>query len=185
LVRLYSELYEVWKKELQNAELQKLPEGFYAKIAEYSRKLREESRMLDKRTVKARLLKNEAENVKRMLRELMSARYKKLLKKASKEEKIPAEFLTIEEERLSNGVLPLAEAYRAFSAGLLKGQLLQKPNQEYGKLLALRFLSEIPAVIGTDMKPYGPFKVEDLASLPLENARVLIKQGIAEKVETA
>jgi len=182
---LYSELYEVWRNELQNAELQKLPEGFYAKIAEYSRKLREESRMLDKRTVKARLLRNEAQNVKRMLRELTSARYKKLLKKASREERVPAEILTIEEQRLSNGVLPLAEAYRAFSSGLLKGQLVQTPNQEHGKHVALRFLSEIPAVIGTDMKPYGPFNVEDIASLPVENARVLIKQGLAEKVETA
>jgi DNA replication initiation complex subunit (GINS family) len=33
------------------------------------------------------------------------------------------------------------------------------------------------------MKTYGPFKVEDVASLPIENAKVLIKQGLAEKVE--
>jgi len=181
---LYRELYEVWSKELRNAELQKLPEGFYAKIADYSKKLREESRMLDKRTVKARLLRSEAQNVKRMLYELTRGRYKKLLKKASSEEKIPTEFLTVEEQRLSNGVLPLAEAYRAFSTGLLKGQIVQMINQEDGKYVAVRFLSEIPAVIGADMKTYGPFKTEDIGSVPLENARVLIKQGISEKVET-
>jgi DNA replication initiation complex subunit (GINS family) len=33
------------------------------------------------------------------------------------------------------------------------------------------------------MKTYGPFKVEDIASLPTENAKVMIKQGLAEKVE--
>jgi DNA replication initiation complex subunit (GINS family) len=49
----------------------------------------------------------------------------------------------------------------------------------------VRFLSEIPAVIGADMKTYGPFKPEDIGSMPLENARVLIKQSMAEKVETA
>jgi DNA replication factor GINS len=182
---LYSELYGVWSKELQNAELQNLPEGFYVKIADYSRKLREESRMLDKRTVKARLLKSESQNVKRMLCELTRTRYKKLLKKASSGEKIPTEFLTTEEQKLSNGVLPLAEAYRAFSAGLLKGQIVQLINQEDGKHVAVRFLSEIPAVIGADMKTYGPFKAEDIGSMPLENARVLIKQSMAEKVETA
>jgi DNA replication initiation complex subunit (GINS family) len=32
------------------------------------------------------------------------------------------------------------------------------------------------------MKAYGPFKAEDVASLPIENARILIKQGLAEKV---
>jgi len=33
------------------------------------------------------------------------------------------------------------------------------------------------------MKSYGPFLVEDVASVPLENARILIKQGLAKAVE--
>jgi DNA replication initiation complex subunit (GINS family) len=33
------------------------------------------------------------------------------------------------------------------------------------------------------MKTYGPFKAEDIASLPVENAKILIKQGLAERVE--
>jgi DNA replication factor GINS len=48
----------------------------------------------------------------------------------------------------------------------------------------LRFLKEIPAIVGADMKTYGPFKPEDIASLPVENAKVLIKQGVAVEVET-
>jgi DNA replication factor GINS len=44
-------------------------------------------------------------------------------------------------------------------------------------------LKEIPAIIGADMKTYGPFKTEDVASLPAENARILAKQNLAEKVE--
>jgi len=48
----------------------------------------------------------------------------------------------------------------------------------------LRFLKEVPAIIGADMKTYGPFKVEDIAALPIENTKILIKQGLAEKLET-
>ncbi len=33
------------------------------------------------------------------------------------------------------------------------------------------------------MKTYCSFRVEDIASLPIENANILIKQGLAEKVE--
>ena len=33
------------------------------------------------------------------------------------------------------------------------------------------------------MKTYGPFIVEDVASLPVENARILVKQGLAVLVE--
>ncbi|MFB0514796.1 MAG: hypothetical protein ACETVQ_04380 [Candidatus Bathyarchaeia archaeon] len=49
--------------------------------------------------------------------------------------------------------------------------------------MILRFIQEIPAIIGADMKTYGPFKPEDIASLPIENARILIKQGVAVEVE--
>ncbi len=34
------------------------------------------------------------------------------------------------------------------------------------------------------MRAYGPFKPEDIATLPKENARTLIKQGVAVEVET-
>jgi DNA replication initiation complex subunit (GINS family) len=33
------------------------------------------------------------------------------------------------------------------------------------------------------MKTYGPFKPEDVASLPQENAKILVKQGVAVEVE--
>jgi DNA replication initiation complex subunit (GINS family) len=33
------------------------------------------------------------------------------------------------------------------------------------------------------MATFGPFKVEDVASLPLENAKILVKQGLAERIE--
>jgi len=35
------------------------------------------------------------------------------------------------------------------------------------------------------MKTYGPFMVEDVASVPLENAKILVKQGLAEVVEVS
>jgi DNA replication initiation complex subunit (GINS family) len=56
-------------------------------------------------------------------------------------------------------------------------------NVTHGRA-TLRFLKEVPAIIGADMKTYGPFKVEDIAALPIENTKILIKQGLAEKLET-
>ncbi len=49
--------------------------------------------------------------------------------------------------------------------------------------VTLRFLKPVPAIVGIDMKSYGPFQVEDVASVPSENARVLVKQGYARPVE--
>lgn len=180
---MYDELYEIWRKELESANLEKLTSDFYSRVADYLRRLKEESRMLDKRTVKANLLKGEMRNVKRMLCELIRARYKKLVKRASKGQKAPQDFLAIEEQKIYAGVLPLAEAYQSFAKNLLEGHALKIDVKQEQKRVVLRFLREIPAIIGADMGTYGPFKAEDVVSLPVENAKVLVKQGLAERVE--
>jgi DNA replication factor GINS len=82
------------------------------------------------------------------------------------------------------GVLPLTEAYQTFVRNILQGHLTQMDVAEREhKNSVLRFMKDVPAIIGTDMKAYGPFKIEDVASLPSENAKILIKQCLAEKVE--
>jgi len=180
---MYDRLYEIWKHELQNTELEKLPPHFYSEIADFLGKFREETRMLDKKTAKARLLKHELRNVKHMLRDTMRARYKKILRKASEGEKLPSDILTPEEEKLLVGVLPLAEAFQNFSKNIVQGRLIQMNVEQDRKTFLLLFLKEVPAIMGVDMKPYGPFMAEDVASVPFENAKVLIKQGLAQRIE--
>lgn len=183
---MYDELYEAWKKERESVEIQKLPRDFYAKLADYVKKIREESRMLDKKTTKAKLMKREFENVKNMVEELVQLRYEKALTKALARETVPREALTEEEEKLHGEILPLAEAYQAFLNDVLQGRLSRTEKEEKPKKpkkILVRFIQEIPAIVGSDMKTYGPFEPEDIATLPPENARILIKQGVAVEVE--
>ncbi len=179
---MYNELYLAWKQEVEKDELGKLSSSFYSDLANYLKKLREESRMLDKRTAKASLLKKETQNVKRMAVELIETRYRKLIRVVSKGEEPPAEGLTSEEEKLLSGVTPVTETYHSFAKNVLHGNSLIVDAEQGNKRIVLRFLKDIPAIMGADMKPYGPFKVEDIASLPRENAKILVKQGLAEKI---
>ncbi len=180
---MYSELHKTWKRELESSKLEKLPSNFYVDVAAYLRKMTEEGRMLDKRTVRAQLLKSEAENVKRMVRELARVRYEKLVKMVADAEKIAPDHLTHLEEKICEGLLPIAEAYHGAVASILRGQ---EPNMNVDgtqRKVVLRFLKEVPAIIGEDMKAYGPFRAEDVASLPKENSAVLVRQGFAVKIE--
>ncbi len=180
---MYNELYEVWKKEKDNVEIQRLPKNFYAKIADYIKKMKEENRMLDKKTTKAKLLDREFKNVKIMVGELFQIRYKKLREKALIRETVARDALTEEEEKLYGEVLTLAEAYQAFSKDILRGHLSNIEKGAKHSMIVLRFVQEIPALVGSDMKTYGPFGLEDIATLPPENARILIKQGVAVEVD--
>ena len=50
------------------------------------------------------------------------------------------------------------------------------------KKVVIRFLSDVDEIIGADLERYGPFKVEDIATIPYENAQALIVKKIATKV---
>lgn len=176
---IYDELLKIWKEEITSNELVELPKDFISKIEEYLKKLAEESRMLDKKTAKASLLKIEEQNVKRMLRNIANIRYKKLIRKISKSEK--SRYTPLIENRNLIKLLLLTESHQSFIESLFSGKKSCKEQQR--KRITVRFLCEIPEIMGLDMKSYGPYKPEDVASLPIENAEALIRQGIAVEIE--
>jgi DNA replication factor GINS len=180
---MYNELYDAWKRELQNRELEKLSSDFYSRVADYVRRLREETRMLDKRTVKASLLKKEVQNAKHMVRELVRSRCRKIIKILAEGEKVSSDVLTPEEDGIFKATSPVAEMYQSFTRSILRGQPPKVEVEQKHKRVPLRFLKDVPPIIGADMKTYGPFKIEDVASLPVENAKILSKQGLAEMIE--
>ena len=177
---MYNELYVAWRREIEEASLGGLPPDFYSRIADYLRRICEESKMLDKKSIKLNLLDCEAQNVTRMLEELLRARYKKLVKTITQNPKLPSELLTVEEAKMCESFVTFACAYQKFAKDLMQGQTVKAEAEVVShKRLTLRFAKNTPAIIGLDMKTYGPFKAEDVASLPVDNAKMLVKQGLA------
>ncbi len=180
---MYEELYEAWKKEKETSTLQSLPKDFYEKIAEYIRKIREESRMIDNKTIKGKLSKIEYENVKKMVNELLKIRLKKILDCLSSGKEIPKNCLVSEEEKISEKTTSITEYFQELAKNLLQGKISGDMGRAEKRKMVVRFLKDVPSIVGVDLKTYGPFKSEDVASLPVENARVLIRQGLAVEVE--
>jgi DNA replication initiation complex subunit (GINS family) len=52
------------------------------------------------------------------------------------------------------------------------------------KYIVIRFLKPMEQFMGVDMKRYGPFRQEDVAVLPFENARSLIENNHAMEVQS-
>ncbi|RLI22845.1 hypothetical protein DRO54_00035 [Candidatus Bathyarchaeota archaeon] len=181
---MYEELYKAWKKEKESLRLQPLPKDFYEKIAEYVRKIREESRMIDNKTTKGKLAKSEYENVKKMINELLRLRLEKILNSLSSGEEIPKNCLTREEEKIGEKSFLIVEKFEELAKNLLHGKVSAGASKKSRRKVVVRFLKDVPAIVGADLKTYGPFKVEDVASIPVENARVLVRQGLAVEVET-
>lgn len=64
-----------------------------------------------------------------------------------------------------------------------KSKFLESLSQNHKtKKVVIRFLNEVDELVGADLEKYGPFKTEDIATIPYENAQALISKNIATKV---
>lgn len=180
---MYDELLEVWRREKENSELQNLQKDFYTRLINYVQKIREERRMIDEESVRGKLLRREEEYTVKMISDLIRTRYEKIIRLITRRELVPVTALAEEEGALYNGLSNQVESYESFLRDILQGQ---KPRIKYSRtkgFLVVRLLKEMPQIIGADMRVYGPFKPEDIATLPEENAKALIKQGVAVEVD--
>jgi len=217
---MYKELYAAWLIEIENSELGSLPSDFYARLASYLHDIHEIDKTVAEKNLKSSLLEHEAANTKRIIDELISLRYQKIIKLMVAEQKVPMENLAAEELTLCSNLSSSTEAYTQFKRTLLTGQtvapteapivvkVVEAPKAETIKTTAkpvksepapfapvtseaahkrvvLRFLKPVPSIIGADMKTYGPFLIEDVASVPESNAKILVKQGLAKLAEFA
>lgn len=182
----YRDLYEALKKEKGNNELQLLEKKFFAKISQHIKAQREELEMIDEKTLRGRLIAKEGSNTRRLLASLVEHRRYKIFNAVLDGKQISSEFLTNEEEIIYSKVLSAKEETDKTLKTTLQGHVLKTNNIEIferPKKILVRFLQAIPAIVGSDMRTYGPFKIEDIASIPIENANILIKRGMAVEVE--
>ncbi len=58
-----------------------------------------------------------------------------------------------------------------------------KLNKEDVNYTLVRFLTKTPPLVGVDLINYGPFEKEDIANIPYKNAKILIGEKFAEKID--
>ncbi len=204
----YEELFKAWKAEKDSEGLSELPEDFYREAAELVAQIRSGLKMLDMGTLRARLVKTELANVEKMLTDIFWSRVSKALEALRTTGRLDVEKLTPEEREL---LTPLEASFtdlKRFVEGLLRGEVrLPRTAQEASaeasgaaagpaervvagegkrpKRILVRFLADVPALVGADMRVHGPFKRGDVAFIPAENALALVRKGLAVEVELA
>jgi DNA replication factor GINS len=178
---LYNELYKAWKSEKSSEKTQPLASDFYQRVQTYLSGLEEDSASLEAHSLQGRLALKEKEIVTRLLQELKETRLQKLVNVTKHHGNVDATGLTEEEKSL---VKSIDDSLQVFEEGGNEpaGNATATPEERI-ELSVVRFLQDIPEIVGTDLKIYGPFKKEDVGSLPNQNAHALVKQGAAKEIE--
>ena len=196
----YETLYEILRREKRNTELQPLDKNFFQDVVRY---LSEKQSILGSQMQKASVFSSsetqktqkQIENIKRMIQELYERRESKILQLAvfssRMNDKTKFQEMLDEEKELYNSLVSTLNRFRKdilFNVLSLKNpesKFESKPKElktgikPNNKLV--RFLHATPKFVGDNLQVYGPFEDEDLASLPLKVADILIKNERAEE----
>jgi len=181
----YRRLVEAWSRELNNPELQDLEEDFYIVIRDYLGGL---ERLLEQKgssDIEGMLRARELERARSIFIDLIKRRSMKIFESLMFSEMTPEESnLTMEEK---NAVKHLQE----FKKSLMEtcGEMRPPPREDLRRRegggreeLLIRLLKPLPKITGLNLVNYGPFEAEDIATIPRDNVDVLIKRGVAVKV---
>jgi DNA replication initiation complex subunit (GINS family) len=175
---LHSELYKAWKSEKTSELPQPLPSDFYGRATAYLSGLEDQRTSGNAHALQDRLTVREKEIAERLLAEIKQARLRKISSSSLEGRSINPQNLTDEEKTL-------LESLQTSREKLIRVQTLIEPPSSSPKaeLTIVRFLQDIPEIVGVDLRMYGPYKKEDVGSIPIQNAHALIRQGAVRAID--
>ncbi len=147
-------------------------------MASYVRRLREAQRNLDQKSLKAAILEEESRRLQQLVQQLIEKRLEKIRSSAGKTQAT----VDATEKWLQEEFSEISRHLDKFKDDLAEGREPSTTPEKKKNTLLIRFVKDVPSIIGVDLKTHGPFHKEDVASLPYENAEGLIRQGAAVEV---
>ena len=172
-----SELHNIVLRETGSDSIQEIDPNFYRQLSDFIGNLKKQEFDGVESKIKERLIQ--------MATELTSLLINIRLDKISKLDKIEFENLLDEEKFILDSEEQQRERTEMILSATINGKskFLESLSQSHKtKTVVIRFLQEVDEIVGADLEKYGPFKTEDIATIPYENAQALISKNIATKV---
>ena len=170
-------LYTLVMKEIQNNEIQQLNPDFYRMLSQFLGNLKiEEYDGTEKKT---------KDSLVNLFASLTNALIISRLEKIHTDKNFKRENLLDEEKFIIDSNEETNDRKDLIIHSIINGKskLVESISHDYKiKPIIIRFLKETDEILCIDSEKYGPFKVEDIATLPNEDAQQLISNKIATKI---
>jgi len=167
----YGLLRDIQRQEISSPKLTRLDEEFYSQIKDFLSAKKDDA-FSSNSILKIR----EYENLQKIIVSIKEKREEKIFLMALRGDKVNGS-LTPEEKQLFNELVEVLRKFREDTDGSIEE--VEKTREEQ---LKVKVIKDIEAYKGLDGNVYGPFKKEELVSLPKAEVDWLVKAKIAEMV---
>jgi DNA replication factor GINS len=170
-------LHNTVLQETEDDSLMEIDQNFYRNLSDFIGNLKKQEFDGVENKIKNSMID--------MATELTSLLINIRLNKISKSNKIDIGNLLDEEKFILDSQEEQQERKEKILSATINGKskFLESLAQNHKtKKIVVRFLNEVDEIIGADLEKYGPFRTEDIATIPYENAQALIAKNIATKV---
>jgi DNA replication initiation complex subunit (GINS family) len=178
--KMYSALLKLWKYEVANEDFEEIDSSFWARVRDFLSHIESLSSSSNDELMKD-LYHERLNRVNFMINDVVRIRIDKILYAAKTTESVPSG-LSVEEQDLFEITKNSIDLHRRSIYSVSTTSTSSSPFSD--KKLCIRILDPEPEqMIGSDLQAYGPFDEEDVAFLPSENAKLLIRLGKAEEIK--
>lgn len=170
-------LHNTVLRETENDSILEINPNFYRNLANFIGNLKKQEFDGIENKIKNTMIE--------MVTELTSLLIQIRLDKISKTSDLEINHLLDEEKFILDSQEDQRERTEMILSATINGKskFLESLAQNHKtKKIVIRFLNEVDEIVGADLEKYGPFKTEDIATIPYENAQALISKNVATKV---
>jgi DNA replication factor GINS len=170
-------LHHTILREIENDSLLEIDPNFYQDLADFIGNLQKQEFDGIESKIKDTMIE--------MATELSSLLINIRLDKILNSSEIEIGYLLDEEKFILDSKEEEKERIEMITSATIHGKskFLESLAQNHKtKKIVIRFLKEVDEIVGADLERYGPFKPEDITTIPYENAQALISKNIATKI---
>jgi DNA replication initiation complex subunit (GINS family) len=161
----YADIQRIYRTEKALPGLQKIDDNFYEEYKKLQLSMTDEHR----------------DYLEKLGAEIFERRKVKIILSAMRSSaKEPANMAPVEREFFCRIIKDFGD-YKDSVFSLGGGLAAEEKKKTATPKVRIKFLAALPAVIGIDLVHYGPFNEGESSDMPLQNAKILIEQGIAEE----
>lgn len=172
-------LHRLLADENSSKELLKIPPDTYKQIAAHIKSIKSESSD-DERSLSSELSFAERKILFDIATRLIEVR----IAKFNRDSEADVSHLTMEEKYIVEPLIQSKKRLDKIGESIFNGQtgeLEHVSSAVKQKYVYVRFVQPYSAITGSDMATYGPFEPEDVAIVPVDNAKLLVKNGIVTR----